>query len=137
MKQTIKILIIDKEEIILKSVKKALKNNDHTDFVITTCKSALEGLKIIRTDKFDISLIDPILPGMNGNELIRRIRNIYPALPIIIMSGYSTIRLDQLNSVAEQNESFKPISDILKKPFTTEEIKSVIKKALENYSISN
>jgi DNA-binding NtrC family response regulator len=82
-------------------------------------------------------LIDPILPGMNGNELLRRIRNIYPGLPIIIMSGYSSIKVSQFDSVAAQNEPNKSTLDILKKPFTTEEIKSVIIKTLENYSNSN
>ncbi len=133
MKNLIKILVIDKEEIILKSVKKALKNNDHTEFVITTCNTALEGLKLIRTDKFDLALIDPILPGMNGNELIRRIKNIYQDMPIIIMSGYSSVGTNQFEFVTGQNGFSKPTVDILKKPFTTEEINSVIGKTLRNY----
>ncbi len=137
MKHIIKILVIDKEEIILKSVKKVLKNNEHTDFIVTTCNTALESLKLIRTDKFDLTLIDPILPGMNGNELLRRIRNIYPGLPLIIMSGYSTMKINQFNSVTGQNDAVKPTVEILKKPFTTEEMKSVIKKVMENYLDSN
>ena len=63
MQKTIKILAIDKEEIILKSIRKALKGNADTDYFVTTCTTALEGLKLIRSNTYDIVFIDLVLPG--------------------------------------------------------------------------
>lgn len=136
MQQKIKILVIDKEEIILKSIRKALKSNADIDYLITTCNTALEGLKLIRSNTFDLVFIDIVLPGMNGIEVLRRIKNIYPAVSVIIMSGFSSTGLNP-NSNRKQNSLNKTINSaagILLKPFTTEEIKSLISDVLLNKS---
>ena len=73
MSRKVKILAIDKEEIILKSIRKALAGNNELQYDIITCNTAIESLKIIRSDTFDLVLIDLVLPGMNGIEVIRRI----------------------------------------------------------------
>ena len=89
MKSVIKILILDKEEIIFKSVKKALINNELFEYDLKYSTNAFDGLKYIRSSKFDIVMIDLVLPGMNAMEAMRRIKNIDPAIPIVIMSGFT------------------------------------------------
>ena len=71
MSRKVKILAIDREEIILKSIRKALAGTNKLQYDITTCNTAIESLKIIRADTFDLVLIDLVLPGMNGIEVIR------------------------------------------------------------------
>ncbi len=127
MKTKVKILAIDKEEIILKSIRKALKNDDYD---ITTCTTALESLKFIRSDKYDLVLVDLILPGMSGNELLRRIKNVYKDIHVIIMSGYSSFGPQKTDFETTGGETFGDTIDILKKPFTTEELKFIINKIL-------
>ena len=128
MLQTIKILAIDKEEIILKSIKKALKGDNFFDFIISTCGTALDGLKLIRSDTFDLVFIDLVLPGMTGAELIRRIKNIYPNMPVIIMSGFSSVNSNiKRNSIYENLDA----AGFLIKPFTTEELRSLVNKTIE------
>ena len=127
MLQTKKILAIDKEEIILKSIKKALKGNKIFDFNIFTCSTALDGLKLIRGDTFDLVFIDLVLPGMTGAELIRRIKNIYPKMPVIVMSGFSSG-----NSNIKRSTENLDAAGFLVKPFTTEEIRSLVNKTIEN-----
>ena len=137
MQKIIKILAIDKEEIILKSIKKALKNDSNIDYIITACNTALNGLKLIRSDTFDIVFVDLVLPGMNGIEVLRRIKNIYPAVSVIIMSGFASIGITPDSNV-NSNSSNKFINGaegFLLKPFTTEEIKSVIENVFRNKNI--
>ncbi len=133
MLKTIKILAIDHEEIILKSIKKALKNNGEVTYDITTCNTALEGLKIIRSDTFNLVFVDLVLPGMNGIEVLRRIKNIQPALPVIIMSGYSSLGIypGTGGKGISVNESLNNASGFLLKPFTSDEIIFLVKKVLE------
>lgn len=134
MKKAIKILVIDKEEIILKSVKRALKNEGEIEFIITTCGTALDGLKLIRSDKFDLIFFDLVLPGMSGSELLRRIKNMYPDVPVIVMSGYSGSGINRFENTSLPEDIRDNISGFLLKPFTTEEIKSVI---YENFSFED
>jgi len=131
MKQTIKILVLDKEEIIFKSIQKALKNNHSIEYDLKYSTNAFDGLKYIRSSKFDVVLIDLVLPGMNAIEAIRRIKNIDSSIPVIILSGFtpSGIRADSKSGL--QDETISGAAGILLKPFTTDEIKSLILRLLK------
>ena len=126
MKSVIKILILDKEEIIFKSVKKALINNELFEYDLKYSTNAFDGLKYIRSSKFDIVMIDLVLPGMNAMEAMRRIKNIDPAIPIVIMSGFTPSGINPESKSGMQDETLSNAAGILLKPFTTEEIKSLI-----------
>ena len=134
MSRKIKILVIDSEEIILKSIRKALKNNNGFEYVVTVCNSAIESLKLTRSDSFDLVFIDLVLPGMNGIELLRRIKNITPAVSVIIMTGFSSTEIN--TSTADErsylSEIMKSASGVLFKPFTTEEINNMVSQTLKH-----
>ena len=131
MKLLIKILAIDKEEIILKSIKRALNSNDKEDYLITTCDTALEGLKLIRSDAFDLILLDMFLPGISGNELLRRIKNTYPEIRVIVMCGYSYAGTYQFPKNISASEASDNADGFLLKPFTIEEIKTIISSTIK------
>ena len=124
MKQQIKILVIDSEEIILKSIRKALYNNANIEYIITTCDTAMEGLKLVRNDIYNLVLLDLAIPGINGIELLRRIKKINVDIPIVMLSGYSSKSSysDAISNGAE---------NVLLKPFTTAELKSVVSKVVQ------
>jgi DNA-binding NtrC family response regulator len=82
-------------------------------------------LKLVRSNAFDIILIDLILPGMNGSEVLRRVKNISPALPVIIMSGYWP---DEISP----GETTKNADGFLLKPFTSDELRSLINSITEH-----
>ncbi len=132
MQKLIKVLAIDGEEIILKSIRKALTNNDDFNFIITTCSTAVDGLKIIRSKTFDLVFIDLVLPGMNGFELLRRIKNIYPSVPVIILSGFSPVRIHSgtNRNNSSINENINDFEGFLLKPFTTEEIRALVTRII-------
>ena len=132
MNKKIKMLVIDSEEIILKSIRRALRSDSSFEFIISTSNSSLDGLKLIREDTFDLVLIDLTLPGMNGIEIFRRIKNIYPEIPVIIMSGFSftgihfNLGMDEITV----NETLGKAAGILLKPFTIGEIIALVKSVV-------
>ena len=128
MKPLVKILILDKEEIIFKAIKRALKNDKEIQYNITYCTTAFDGLKYIRSDKFNLVLIDLVLPGMNAIEALRRIKNIDPKIPVVLMSGFTKNEL--------QDDTLNNVSGFLIKPFTTEEIRSLILRILKTEKIN-
>lgn len=129
MKSSIKLLVIDTEAIILKSVRKALEGEGN-GYDIITCSTALDGLKLIRSDKFALVLIDLVLPGMDTLEVLRRIKNIDPDVPVVIMSGFPPAGIHPGKNKDSNDESLKNVAGFLLKPFTTEEIKSLINRIL-------
>jgi CheY-like chemotaxis protein len=131
MKAVIKILVLDKEEIIFKSIKKALYSDNDFSYEITCSTTAFEGLKYIRSNKFNLVLIDLVLPGMNALEAIRRIKNIDQRIPIVIMSGFQPSGIQNSDNNGSSDDKFVNVSGFLLKPFTTDEIKSLILRTLK------
>lgn len=123
MQRTARILVIDAEEIILKSVAKSLQNTDDVRYTVTTATTAVDGLRLIRGSTFDLILVDLALPGMNGTEVLRRIKNTFPAIPVVAMSGYSYERTFVDGATSD-------VSGFLAKPFTTSEIRSLLSRIL-------
>ena len=132
MGSEVKILVIDSEDVILKSIVKALNNDNEKKYVVKTCNTAMEGLKLIRNDIYDLVFLDIVLPGMNGNEALRRIKNVYPALPVIIMSGFSNTKFDpgEIENVNIAEEHLNNVAGFLLKPFTIKEILSLVHQVL-------
>ena len=73
--------------------------------------AALQALKIILTTDIDIVISDVYMPGMNGLELLRKIKQLKPDLPVILISGNAD---DSLAEEAAQSGAMaffpKPIS---------------------------
>ena len=133
MSKKYKILVVDREEIILKSIKKALKKSADLEYEIITCNTALDSLKLIRSNTFDLVLIDLVLPGLDGIEILRRIKNINPEIFIILMTGFSSteIHTGRTNEEMSLKEIVKGAAGILFKPFTTEEINKLVSSVLQ------
>ena len=86
-------------------------------FVRSYCHQ--DGLKLVRNDIYNLVLLDLAMPGINGIELLRRIKKINPDIPIVILSGYSSkSSYSEVISNGAEN--------LLLKPFTTAELKSVL-----------
>lgn len=122
MLKKVKILVIDEHDIILKSIQKALSGSRDVSYEVTTVNTAIEGLKLVRSNIYDLVFIDASLPGMSAKEAARRIRNISHTTHVVYMYGYTSG-----NDIVEAMET----SDgVLLKPFSTEEIKSTISRIL-------
>ena len=124
MPGTIRVLVIDGEEIILKSISRALISEGNVDYTVITANTALEGLKLVRNEIFHVIFVDFALPGMNSLELLRRIKNTSPSASVILMSGFSS-------KTAFPNEVSDTADGFLSKPFTTGEITSLVSSILQ------
>jgi PAS domain S-box-containing protein len=88
---------------------------------VTPCASAEQALALLQQPRapFDLLLSDVILgPGQRGNELALQARALHPGLPTLLMSGYSS------------DMQTGGLPDLLRKPFTREELAAAIAKAL-------
>lgn len=88
--------------------------------------SAKECISLIQKRKFDLIILDVMLPDGNGVDVCRKIKNISPHIPILILSalGQSSDRINGLKSGAD---------DYLAKPFNLEELLIRISKLINRY----
>ena len=102
-----KIFVIDDEVNIQNMVQDALEGEGYTIQCFSKPKLALEQ---IEQEKPDIVITDMRMPEMNGLELIRKAKTIYPELNIILMTAYASLdsAIDAIRSGA---------NDYLVKPF--------------------
>jgi len=84
--------------------------------------SANEALALLATDPtaFDVVFSDVIMPGMNGVELARAIREAYPELPIVLTSGYSHV-------LAENGDHG---FELIQKPYSVEALSRTLRRAI-------
>lgn len=88
-------------------------------------ESALEGLDTTRPD---LITLDAVLPGMDGLETLRRIKQRVPEVPVIMLSGHG-----QARTIVEAMRL--GATDFLRKPFEVEELELAFRKALDNRAL--
>lgn len=119
-----KILIIEDEPKVRRALKKLLLEIDSGIEWIQEAETGLEGLACIESEEPDLILLDMIMPEMNGNELLERIRIQKIETPVIVVSGHHDFDL------VKQALSNEAIEYILK-PFDKEDVESAFNKAKE------
>lgn len=83
-----KILVIDDERAIRNSLKEILEYEKHE---VTEAADGMEGLKAVDKEKFDIILCDIKMPKMDGIEVLEKLQEKQPDVPVIIISGHGNI----------------------------------------------
>lgn len=102
------ILIVDDEVALTELTAELLRSEGHQ---IETAFNAAEALDIVEKKNFDILISDVVMPGLNGFELADKVKEQYPDIKIIMVSGYN----DQFNSEVKACHSYdtqleKPVS---------------------------
>lgn len=116
-----KILVVDDEPSILQSLKGVLEDEGYETVLAGSGEAALE--EIVR-DPPDLVLLDIWLPGMDGMEVLERIKKTHPSLPVIIISGHGTI---ETAVRATRTGAF----DFVEKPLSVERILVSVQNALQ------
>jgi DNA-binding NtrC family response regulator len=116
-----KILVVDDEPILRDSLEIALKTSGYE---VLTARTGEEGLEQFRKENPDLILLDHWLPGINGDEVLRRIKEEDPEIPIIIMTAQGSIEM-------AVNLMKMGAFDFLVKPFELDQVEDLIKKGLE------
>jgi len=84
------ILCVDDNEQILSVRTFLLQTRGYRVVAVPTPQEALEAVVNSAPGAFDLLLCDLLMPGMDGNELVRRAKELQPALPAMIISGTVT-----------------------------------------------
>jgi DNA-binding NtrC family response regulator len=116
-----KILVIDDEPILRESLDVALKTSGYE---VLTARTGEEGLERFKKENPDLILLDHWLPGINGDEVLRKIKEGDTEIPIIIMTAQGSIEM-------AVNLMKMGAFDFLVKPFELDQIEDLIKKGLE------
>ncbi|MFH1032578.1 MAG: response regulator [Chloroflexota bacterium] len=103
------VLVVDDEIKILRFIKLSLTL---AGYAVITATNGADALKLLESEKPDIMLLDLIMPGMDGFEVLRRTRAI-SGLPVIVFSAHDSASGEALSLGA---------NDFLAKPFSSGEL---------------
>src|SRR6185369_11867525 len=93
------ILVVDDEALTLRTIGRALQAEGYD---VTVAMSAEEGLKKFAEEKPDLALLDVVLPGMDGIDLLRQIKKQHPQTIVLMMSAYHIVYL--INTIGRASE---------------------------------
>ena len=85
---TRRVLLVDDDETLLEMLSEQLR--EHEDFSTTVVGTAAEALALVRSEHFDVIILDVGLPDMDGRDLCRLMRNHGVKCPIIMLTGADT-----------------------------------------------
>ncbi|MCK5581124.1 MAG: sigma-54-dependent Fis family transcriptional regulator [Candidatus Omnitrophica bacterium] len=119
------ILIVDDEPLIRESLYEILRIEGYRAHMAQTAEEALE---VVGSQKVDIVLTDLKLPKMNGIELLIRLKQSYPEIEIVLITGYGTV---ETAVEAMKNGAY----DYVVKPVNDGEIKIILEKVVEKKEI--
>lgn len=125
MNEKAQVLVVDDNEAILDSCSQVLNKIGYT---VKGARNGAEGLKLFKSEFFHAVLLDLKLPGIDGMEVLSKIKEESPETPVIIITGYGSIE-----SAVEAMK--KGAFDYVTKPFSPEELRVITKKALESRKI--
>lgn len=122
MLNELRILVVDDDISLLEVVATFLESNGHA---VQTCESGEEALDVLRDREFDLILSDVAMAGLNGFELLRATRELYPDIGFVLMTAY---------------EKEYPLSEALdagadgylSKPFTLKKLSLIFERAYWN-----
>jgi DNA-binding NtrC family response regulator len=119
--ETPHILLIDDEPIALLNLGHVLEKEGYT---VTACKDGESGLAEMQNTQFDLVLTDLRMPGIDGMEVLRHIRERTPDVPVIMITGHA-----KLDSAVDAMKA--GAYHYLAKPFRLDEARGVVRSALE------
>jgi choline dehydrogenase-like flavoprotein len=116
-----RILVIDDEVAIRDSLKMTL---EYEGYEFVGAATGQEGLALAEREAPDLVLLDVKMPGMDGIEVLERLRNMNDQLPILVISGHGTI-----STAVEATK--KGAWDFIEKPFASERVLVSLRNALD------
>ena len=121
-----KILVIDDEVSLCEGIQRALRPQG---FQVDAAYSGQGGLEMARSGGYDLALIDVMMPGISGIDLIALLHQIDPEMVCIIITGYATV---ELAVQAIKRGAY----DFLTKPFPVDNLLLAVDQGLERRRLS-
>ncbi|MBI5556101.1 MAG: response regulator [Deltaproteobacteria bacterium] len=99
-------------------------------FAVTLAADGVAALEIIGRQKFDLILLDLVMPGLGGLEVMRRLREKSPRLPVIMLSAFASVE----NAVEAMRQGAQ---DYVTKPFRVDTLLTSVRRTLEEASFES
>lgn len=121
-----RVLVIDDQPHVRAIIIAALASKG---FEVIGAAGGADGLELFKNSRFDLAIVDVYMPGVDGIRVIRKLRALNPALPIIAMSGI------ELGESGRTTLDFLPNAGMtnigrLKKPFRATQLVSEVNRVL-------
>ncbi len=116
-----RILVIDDEKRIRDGCHKVLTEEG---FEVARAEDGKRGIHMIEEDHYDIILLDLMMPGLSGFDVLAHVKSLHPDTVIIVISGYATIE----HSIESMK---KGAFDFIPKPFAPDQLRLMVYKAIE------
>ena len=117
------VLLVDDEDMIIKVAQAMLEKLGYRVVVVKNGEQAVDKVKT-KGNEIDLVILDLIMPGMNGGEAFDLIREVQPAMPVILSSGYS------LNGQAHEIMQ-RGCNGFIQKPFNISELSQKVRIILD------
>jgi len=121
-----KILIVDDEASIQRAVRQLFEYEDHT---VAVASDGPDGLEAARTFHPDVIFLDVKMPGMDGLEVLARLREADPGAVVVMISGHGTI-----DTAVEATR--RGAFDFLEKPLDSQRLLVTLRNALDVKGLS-
>jgi signal transduction histidine kinase/ActR/RegA family two-component response regulator len=118
------ILFVDDEPEITFMGKKMLENLGYKVSIQSDSESAIEEF-MNNPMKYSLLVTDQNMPGISGTELASRMREIYPGLKVIIITGFA-------DNLSEEVLSQNGVSEVILKPMVLDDFSKIIRRVLDN-----
>jgi len=117
-----KILVVDDEKVIREGCREVLTLDG---FEVVLAENGDQGLEMIKKVHFDVVLLDLMMPGISGFDVLSHVKALHPDTSIIVITGYATV---EHSIEAMKNGAF----DFIPKPFSPDQLRVVVSKAIEH-----
>jgi CheY-like chemotaxis protein len=124
-----RVLVVDDEEKVVFFLRESLEELGQ-DFVVQAARSGEEALEKIQAEPFDLVITDLRMPGIDGLELVERVKELSPKTHLIMITGYGS---DEVEAEARRFEVYRYIT----KPFHVSDLLEAARDALADVAVSD
>ena len=121
------VLFVDDDEIFLRSIEKSITDESYNKYF---AKSGEDALEILQREEVHVIVVDIVMPGMDGIELLKIVKKEYPNIVSMALSGYAQSADTMM--VLQQEGVYRFIA----KPWEyDEDFITIIRRAIDNYNL--
>lgn len=124
-----RILVIEDDIELCDELKIILKDEN---YLTESANNGLDGLNMIKKNKYDLVLLDLKMPGLNGLEVLKIIKNTYKDLKVIIITARMNIEIEENKLKNEQEKNILKLADkVIQKPFQIKNFLNTINNLIQ------
>ena len=123
------VLFVDDDEIVLKSIEKSIMDEPYDKYFAKSGKDALE---ILKREEVHVIVVDIVMPGMDGLELLKIVKKEYPKIVNMVISGFAQSADIMMALQQEGVYRFMPKSWTF-----DEDVRTIIRQAIDHYNLQS